>query len=139
MTDLGIPSYLVATSVIAVMAQRLVRVVCSKCRQPYQPSEAQLQQAGITPEMAAKARFMRGRGCGNCQKSGFRGRQGIYELMLMTSKIRELTYKGASTQEIRKAAIAQGMNTLYMDGIQKVLSGVTTMEEVFRIAKRTDE
>jgi type IV pilus assembly protein PilB len=136
MVDMGVPSYLVASSVIAVLAQRLVRVICPKCKVPFMPSEATLKEAGITPEIAAKASFAKGKGCGNCQKNGYRGRLGIYEVMIMSSKIRELAFRGESTQNIRKAAIAQGMHTLYEDGIQKVLKGITTLEEVFRVAKK---
>lgn len=136
MIDMGVPSYLVASSVIAVLAQRLVRVICPKCKVPFMPSEAVLKEAGISPEVAAKASFAKGKGCGNCQKNGFRGRLGIYEVMIMSSKVRELAFKGASTQEIRKLAISQGMHTLYEDGIQKVLKGITTLEEVFRVAKK---
>jgi type IV pilus assembly protein PilB len=139
MVDMGVPSYLVASSVVAVMAQRLVRVVCTKCRQPHQYSEAVLQDAGITPEMAKKATFVKGKGCSNCSKTGYRGRLGIFELMLMTGKIRELSFQGAATQEIRKAALAAGMHTLYQDGIEKVLNGVTTLEEVVSEAKRTQQ
>jgi type IV pilus assembly protein PilB len=138
MVDMGVPAYLVASSVVAVLAQRLVRVICPKCKMPSRPSEAALEAAGITPEMAATASFMKGKGCSNCNKSGYRGRLGIFELMLMTSKIRELAYQGASTQDLRKAAVSQGMNTLYQDGINKVLRGITTLEEVFRVAKRSD-
>jgi type IV pilus assembly protein PilB len=138
MVDMGVPAYLVASSVIAVMAQRLVRVVCVKCKQPYMPTESQLDAAGISSEMAGRATFMKGKGCGYCQKSGYRGRMGIYELMLMTAKIRELSFAGAPTQELRKAAVAQGMSTLYNDGIRKVLRGVTTIEEVLRVAKRVE-
>ena len=101
----GSASYLVASSVIAVLAQRLVRVVCAKCKQPYSRPRALLQAAGIPPELARKANFMKGKGCSHCSKSGYRGRLGIFELMLMTAKIRELTFEGASTQEIRKPAI----------------------------------
>ena len=138
MVDMHVPPYLVASSVIAVLAQRLVRVICTKCKQPYTPSDAALRDAGITPELAARANFSRGKGCGNCQRTGFRGRLGIYELMLMTSKIREMAFAGRSTQDIRKTAVAQGMRTLYQDGIAKVLKGVTTLEEVYRVAKRLD-
>lgn len=138
MVDMGVPAYLVASSVMAVLAQRLVRVVCAKCKHPYTPTEAALQAAGITPEMAAGATFMRGKGCGHCGKSGYRGRLGIFELMLMTTKIRELAFEGAPTQQIRRAAISQGMHPLYEDGIRKVLRGITTLEEVFRVAKRTE-
>lgn len=138
MVDMGVPAYLVASSVVAVLAQRLVRVICPKCKQPFKPSEASLEAAGITPEMTATATFMKGKGCSNCNKSGYRGRLGIFELMLMSSRIRELAYQGASTQELRRSAISQGMHTLYQDGINKVLRGITTVEEVFRVAKRTD-
>ena len=103
-----------------------------------QAQRRSIEAAGITPEMAANARFMKGKGCGNCGKSGYRGRLGIFELMLMTNKIRELTFEGASTQDIRKAALSQGMNTLYTDGIRKVLNGTTTIEEVFRVSKKTE-
>ena len=136
--DMGVPSYLVASSVVAIMAQRLVRVVCQKCKQPYNPSEATLQAAGVTPEMMTRANFSRGKGCGNCQGSGFRGRLGIYELMLMSSKVRELTFKEAPTEQVRRAAQSEGMRTLYWDGIEKALKGLTTLDEVFRVAKRAE-
>jgi type IV pilus assembly protein PilB len=138
MIDMGVPAYLVASSVIAVLAQRLVRVVCPKCKAPFQPTEAVLKTAGISPETASKATFMKGKGCNHCQQSGYRGRLGIYELMLMTSKIRELAFQGAATQEIRKAAVNIGMTTLYGDGINKVLKGITTLDEVFRVAKQVE-
>ncbi len=139
MVDMGVPAYLVASSVIAILAQRLVRINCPKCKQPFTPSDAVLESAGITPEMADAATFMKGKGCSNCSKTGYRGRLGIFELMLMSSKIRELSFQGAPTQQLRKAAIGQGMNTLYQDGIRKALKGITTIEEVFRVAKRTDD
>jgi type IV pilus assembly protein PilB len=138
MIDMGVPGYLVASSVMAVLAQRLVRIVCSKCKQPFVPSDASLEAAGITPEMASSGRFMKGKGCGHCSKSGYRGRIGIFELMMMTTKIRELAFAGASTQDIRRAALSQGMTALYNDGIRKVLNGTTTIEEVFRVSKRSD-
>jgi type IV pilus assembly protein PilB len=137
MIDLGVPAYLVSGSVIGILAQRLVRVICSKCKQPHQPTEGQLQAAGITPEQAATANFMKGKGCNHCGNGGYRGRLGIFELMTMSSRIRELAFQGASTQDIRKAAIKGGMTTLYDDGIRKVLEGITTIEEVFRVAKKS--
>jgi type IV pilus assembly protein PilB len=139
MVDMGVPSYLVASSVIGILAQRLVRVICSKCKQPFEPTPAQLEVAGITPEQAKGAKFRKGAGCGSCQDSGYRGRLGIFELMLMTPKMRELTFKGASMQDIRKLAISEGMTILYDDGIDKVLNGVTTLDEVFRVSKRETE
>lgn len=137
MVDMGVPSYLVASSVIAILAQRLVRVVCTKCKQPYMPPDAVLETAGIRREIAEKAHFSKGKGCGNCQRSGYRGRIGIYELLLMKTKIREMAFQGASTQEIRKVAMANGMKTLYQDGMLKAMKGITSIEEVFRVAKRT--
>ena len=139
MTDMGVPGYLVASSVMAVLAQRLVRVVCSKCKQPFTPSDAQLEAAGITPEMAATAKFMKGKGCGHCSKSGYRGRLGIFELMMMSNKVREMAFAGASTQDLRRVAVSQGMVPLYNDGIRKVLLGTTTIEEIFRVAKRVED
>ena len=139
MVDMGVPSYLVASSVIAIMAQRLVRVVCTKCKQPYMPSDATLEAAGIRREVAEKANFAKGKGCGNCQRSGYRGRIGIYELLLMRSKIREMAFQGASSQDIRKVAMANGMKTLYQDGMIKAMKGITSIEEVFRVAKRTGQ
>jgi type IV pilus assembly protein PilB len=136
MVDIGVPAYLVAGSVIGVLAQRLVRVVCGKCKQPHSPTEAQLEAAGITPEQAASATFMKGAGCSHCGNGGYRGRLGIFEMMLMTSKVRELSFAGASTIELRKAAVREGMTTLYDDGIRKALAGITTLEEVFRVTKR---
>ncbi|MDR0328218.1 MAG: Flp pilus assembly complex ATPase component TadA [Planctomycetaceae bacterium] len=138
LVDMGVPPYLVSSSVIGIMAQRLVRTICKKCKQPYVPSELELQEAGITPKQAAKATFMKGMGCGSCNKSGFRGRMAVFELMMMTGKIREMTFKQASTVEIRKVAKSEGMSTLFMDGIRKVCMGLTTVEEVLRVA-REDE
>jgi type IV pilus assembly protein PilB len=138
MIDMGVPAYLVASSVIAVLAQRLVRVVCPKCKQPFQPSDAALEAAGITPEMAAKGTFMKGRGCNHCGGGGYRGRLGIFEMMIMSAKIRELAFSGAATQVIRRAAVNLGMTTLYNDGIHKVLKGITTLEELLRAAKQVE-
>jgi type IV pilus assembly protein PilB len=137
-TDMGVPAYLVASSVIAVLAQRLVRVNCTKCKQPYQPLDTQIEAAGITPEMLQGATFMKGRGCGHCQKSGYKGRLGIFELMIMTNKIREMAFQGAATQELRRAAVGQGMRIMFDDGIAKALRGITTLDEVFRVAKRAE-
>jgi type IV pilus assembly protein PilB len=139
MIDMGVPAYLVSSSVIAVLAQRLVRVICTKCKQPHTPPDSVLDAAGITSEMAAGAAFSKGKGCTHCQRTGYRGRLGIFELMIMSSRIRELAFEGAPTQVIRKAAIAQGMTNLYNDGIFKVLKGITTIEEIFRVSKRTED
>ncbi|MEM7452969.1 MAG: GspE/PulE family protein [Planctomycetota bacterium] len=139
MVDMGVPGYLVASSVVAIMAQRLVRTICPKCRAKYSPPESVVKEVGLTEEQLAGANFMRGKGCNTCQKTGFRGRIGIYEMMMVDSKIRELIFANASTTEIRKVAIANGMSTLFHDGVDKVLNGITTFEEVYRVAKKTEQ
>jgi type IV pilus assembly protein PilB len=138
MVDMGVPGYLVASSVIAILAQRLVRVICTRCKVPNPLSEAVLNDAGIPLEIAKTANFVRGKGCNYCSKKGFRGRLGIFELMLITSKVRELIFKNASSYELRMLGISQGMRTLYIDGLDKVVRGITTLEEVYRSAKRME-
>lgn len=137
--DMGVPAYLVSSSVIAIMAQRLVRLVCQKCKEPFVPPDSALQIAGITPEIAESSNFMKGQGCNSCGGTGYRGRQAIFELMLMSSKIRELTFNEAPTGHIRRTAVSEGMITLYQDGLMKARNGITTLEEVFRTAKASDE
>jgi len=109
--------------------------VCPKCRQRYEPPAHTLKGLGLKPEIAKKANFMKGKGCSYCNRSGYRGRMGIYELMGMSSTIREMTFKGESTQALRKVARKQGMRTLFEDGMIKAMKGQTTLEEVLRITK----
>jgi type IV pilus assembly protein PilB len=138
MIDMGVPSYLVASSVVAILAQRLVRTICPKCRTKFTPTAEAIEASGMSPEMAASATFMRGKGCNSCQKSGYRGRMGIYEMLLIDTKVRELIFKQASSQEIRDYSVGKGMSTLYVDGLKKVAAGFTTFEEVYRVAKRSE-
>lgn len=133
LSDIGVPPFLIASSVIAIMAQRLVRLNCPKCKEPYMPSPEELKSAGIEPETVAKASFMKGKGCSHCRQGGYRGRQAIFEMMRMSSTLRELTFAQAPAQELRRKARAGGMKTLLEDGISKVLRGVTTLEEVLSI------
>jgi type IV pilus assembly protein PilB len=130
LVDIGVAPFLIASSVIAIMGQRLVRVNCPKCREPLMPPEDQIKAAGVTPEQVAKATFMRGKGCSHCRNAGYRGRQAIFEMMRMTSKLRELTFAQAPTQELRRQARIGGMRTLLEDGILKACKGSTTLEEV---------
>ena len=139
MVDIGVPSYMVASSVIAVLAQRLVRTICPRCKVKYKPPESVVADAGLPPEMIKQAEFARGKGCAYCGRSGYRGRIGIYELMLINNKLREQMFKGTTTKEIRMEAIRNGMSTLYADGMLKVVRGITTFEEVNRVAKRTEQ
>jgi type IV pilus assembly protein PilB len=130
---------MVASSVIAVLAQRLVRTICPRCKTRYQPSEAVIKDSMLPPEMVAQAEFSRGKGCPYCGRTGYRGRIGIYELMVINSRLREMMFKSASTKDIRIEAIKSGMSTLYADGMLKVIRGITTFEEVYRVAKQTEQ
>ena len=124
---------------IAVLAQRLVRTICPRCKVRYKPSESVIRESQLPPEMLNQAEFCRGKGCPYCGRSGYRGRIGIYELMIINNKMRELMFRGASTKEIRIEAINNGMSTLYSDGMLKVIRGMTTFEEVHRVAKQTEQ
>lgn len=139
MVDIGVPSYMVASSVIAVLAQRLVRTICPRCKVRYKPSESVIRDSQLPPEMLKQAEFCRGKGCPYCGRSGYRGRIGIYELMIINNKMRELMFRGADTKELRIEAIKNGMSTLYADGMLKVIRGITTFEEVHRVAKQTEQ
>jgi type IV pilus assembly protein PilB len=130
MADIGVAPFLIASSVIAIMAQRLVRTICPKCREPYKPNAVELRAAGLTPEKIQGASFQRGRGCNNCHGSGYRGRIGIYELLRMTSNMREMAFNREPTQAIRQKFRETGMRSLLQDGVQKAVKGVTTLEEV---------
>ncbi len=131
--DMGVQPFLVASSVMAVMAQRLVRVVCPKCGEPYQPLVSELELFDLTPEMTTDANFMRGKGCANCQHSGFRGRKAVFEMMLMNSTIREMTFRSEPTQNIRRQARLFGMKTLVEDADDKAMMGITTLLEAHKL------
>ena len=139
MTDMGVPGYMVASSVIAVMAQRLVRKICTRCKYPIVLSEAVLEDAGLPPEIVPFAKFSKGKGCPYCQKKTYRGRIGIYELMVVNGRLRELMFSGKSSAALRTEAINAGMTTLYCDGLRKVISGITTLDEVYKTAKKTEQ
>ncbi len=130
LVDIGVQPFLVASSVIAIMAQRLVRLVCPKCKEPDEPPESELKSSGLTPEQLKGATFMRGRGCTFCNHTGYRGRKGIFELLRMTSSMREMTFKREPTQTLRRHSRLNGMRTLLEDGLEKALKGITTLEEV---------
>ncbi len=128
--DIGVQPFLVASSIIAVMAQRLVRRICPKCKEPYTPTPADIKASGLTAEQIGTAKFMHGKGCSNCNKTGYRGRQGIYEMLRLDGKLREMAFKGSSAQEMRRHAKSKGMRNLLDDGLMKVCKGMTTFEEV---------
>src|SRR4051812_29082484 len=133
LADIGVQPFLIASSIIAVMGQRLVRVNCVKCKEPYHPTEGEVRAAGGTKEQLVKATPMKGRGCNHCRGGGYRGRIAIFELMRMSSALRELTFSQAPAQELRRKAKESGMRTLLVDGVSKALKGLTTFEEVLSV------
>ena len=139
MTDMGVPGYMVASSVIAVMAQRLVRKICTRCKHPITLSDAVLEDAGLPKSVVPFSKFSKGKGCPYCQKKAYRGRIGIYELMVVNGRLRELMFSGQSSAVLRAEAIRAGMTTLYCDGLRKVITGITTMDEVYKTAKKTEQ
>jgi type IV pilus assembly protein PilB len=134
--DMGVKPFLVASSIQAVMAQRLIRVLCPKCKQPdREPDPMWLKLAGITTNDLKDKILYKPRGCDYCTGTGFRGRIGIFEMMQMNNEIRGLAFDRAATNKIRKAALASGMKSLLQDGRIKVLNGITTAEEVVKVAQ----
>jgi general secretion pathway protein E len=128
--DMGCEPFLIATSIMGVGAQRLVRVLCPHCKEPHEPTQVELRSLEITPEMARGATFFKAVGCNHCNQKGYIGRSVIQELMLITDDIRSLIMKRADGATIKKEAIRAGMTTFRDHGIQKVMSGITTIEEV---------
>ena len=131
--DMGIEPFLVSSSVLAVLAQRLVRTICPECKEEYLPSKEEIKDIGLPEE--GRFKFYKGKGCPKCVETGYRGRIGIYELMVIDEKVRNLITAKAPTGEIKKAAQAQGMITLKEDGIRKAMKGLTTVEEVLRVTQ----
>ena len=131
--NMGIEPFLVASSLIMVIAQRLARTLCSKCKEPVNVPPEALQEVGFLDEEIQELTVMKGRGCSNCMNTGYRGRVALYEVLPITDEIRELILRGASAMEIRETAIALGMKTLRDAGLQKIREGRTSIEEVVRV------
>ncbi len=130
--DIGVKPFLVASSTRCLMAQRLVRKVCHKCAQPYQPTEAELRLLNVTADNLKTATIQKGRGCNDCSNTGCRGRMGIFEIFVIDDEARKLIYDKAPTSVLRTRAREMGMRTLREDGIRKALAGLTAPEEVIR-------
>ena len=134
--DMGVKPFLVASSIQAVMGQRLIRVICKECREPFKEWDPRvLRMLGFRPEEIASTTFYKGKGCNSCGGTGYRGRQGIFELLEMDNTIREMAFRRAPLAELRRAAIASGMRTLLEDGRLKIRNGVTTPDELVRITQ----
>ena len=137
--DLGVKPFLVASSIQAVMAQRLVRTICPDCKEvDPEPDPRVLKLLGFSKEDIQNTTFYIGRGCNACNGTGYRGRQGVFEMMEMTTNIRQLAFELAPLAEVRKAAVASGMRTLLDDGKEKIRHGITTPEELARITQEMD-
>jgi len=132
--DMGVQPFLVASSLMAVMAQRLIRVICPKCREPYKPDASELEHFDISADEAASAEFARGQGCNFCQHTGYHGRKAVFELMPMNATLREMTFRSEPTQNLRRQARLFGMKTLVEDAKDKAMQGITTLAEVYRLA-----
>jgi type IV pilus assembly protein PilB len=137
--DMGVEPYLITATLEGVLAQRLVRRICPDCRTEYEPSKELLMELNLTPEQVQGKKFYYGRGCERCNNTGFKGRTGIFELLVMNDTIRDLVANNASTDAIRQAARKAGMKTLREAGLQALFSGITTIEEVVRETVIEDE
>jgi general secretion pathway protein E len=133
--DMGIEPFLVTSSVIAIIAQRLVRLLCPKCKEAYEPDDESLANMGIAKDIIARHVLYRRKGCHACMNTGYRGRTAIFEIMLMEDDIKRLILKTSDSNQISDLAIRHGMTNLLYDGAQKVLAGITTIEEVFRVTR----
>jgi general secretion pathway protein E len=133
---MGIEPFLITSSVNAILAQRLVRRLCKECREPFEADRELLNSIGITPEMLAGKTIYRDKGCSSCQQTGYKGREGIFELMLVDDEMQGLILRTSDANAIKNLAVQHGMITLRRDGARKVLEGITTIEEVFRITEQ---
>ena len=131
LVDMGVEPFLIASSLLAVLAQRLVRRICPECKEPFHPEESALEELGLPMDQM----FYHGRGCEACMQSGYRGRTGIFELLVMDNDIRHLLTSGADSVKMKDMAVRNGMATLFEDGLLKVKNGMTTLNEVLRVTQ----
>ena len=136
LTEMGVETFLVASAIDAVVAQRLARILCERCKEAYAPEEHDLREAGYPEWLWPDIKQLhRPAGCPACSNTGYRGRMGLYEVMPMTAEIERLTVERASAEQIKAVAVQQGMITLRDDGLEKVRMGITSIEEVARVVK----
>jgi len=130
--DMGVPPFLITATLEAILAQRLVRKICKDCKEQTQPATETLAQLDLTPDDVIDKKFFRGRGCASCNNTGFKGRTGLFEFLVMNDEVCDLINQGASTEKIRDAGMRTGMHPLRASGLEKVYDGITTIEEVIR-------
>lgn len=131
--DMGIEPFLLSSSINAILAQRLVRIICPECKIAYTPDPEAIQKLGLDPKEMEGKKVYRGRGCSNCHHTGYKGRCGIFELLIMDQSMKNLVITTANANAISKQAVKNGMITLRRDGADKILAGITTIEEVYRV------
>ena len=136
LVDMGVEPFLISSSVMAVVAQRLVRVLCNDCKIAYVPNPIYLQSIGFSPDHFAEKQIYKAVGCENCFSTGYRGRIGIFEIMVLTERLKSIVLKTFDSSRIKAEAVRQKMRTLRIDGMQKVLEGTTTTEEVLRVTQK---
>ncbi|MEN8759617.1 MAG: type II secretion system ATPase GspE, partial [Desulfobacterales bacterium] len=136
LVDIGVEPFLISSSLIAVIAQRLLRTLCNDCKEAYQPDDLAFKSIGMDPERYKDRRVYRARGCENCFHTGHKGRNAIFEIMVLNEELRSLILKSHDSNVIKKRALEMNMLSLRQDGIQKLLNGVTTIEEVFRVTMK---
>ncbi len=132
MVDMGVEPFLISSTLIAVLGQRLVRTICKNCRTPFEPTEHQLEMLNLSPHDLGEKMFYYGRGCSNCSDTGYKGRKGIFELLIINDAIRALINERAPTMALRQKAVELGMVTLREDGLRSVFEGDSTIEEVLK-------
>ena len=130
--DMGVPPFLITATLEAILAQRLVRKICAECREQTMPKTETLAELDLTPDDVVGRTFYRGRGCAACNNTGFKGRIGLFELMMINDSLRDMVNRGSSTEQLRDLALQGGMRPLRAAGLEKIYSGVTTIEEVIR-------
>jgi general secretion pathway protein E len=133
--DIGVEPFLISSSVNAVIAQRLVRMLCEDCKESYLP-DSSVKALGLKPESVQNHKFFRAKGCDNCRHTGYQGRIGIYEIMPLGYRLKNLIQKTYDSFLIKEEAMKLGLTTLRRDGIDKVLRGLTTIEEVLRVTQK---
>jgi type IV pilus assembly protein PilB len=132
MVDMGVEPFLISSTLMAVLAQRLVRTICANCRTPFEPTDSQLALLNLSPHDLGDKVFYYGRGCSNCNDTGYRGRRGIFEVLVVNDAIRALINERAPTLVLRQKAVELGMVTLREDGLRSIFEGDTTIEEVVK-------
>jgi type II secretory ATPase GspE/PulE/Tfp pilus assembly ATPase PilB-like protein len=135
---MGVEPFLVASAVECFIAQRLVRVICPKCKHEVMPDKEILAELGVSGRNLSKVKIYEGKGCDSCRFTGYKGRTAIYEFLEMSEPIRELVLKRSSSEQIKKKAIELGMRTLRQDGWEKIIMGITTPSEVIRVTQQEE-